>query len=95
MPRPPGPAPVEESEPAPAGEGGMEQRVPEAPRHGSPLLQAADEVAAIIDSLRGALDQMEEVLELIETAEGQKIADEREIESLRRLLRQLQGPRQA
>ena len=36
---------------------------------------------------------MEEVLELVELAERQKLADEQEIESLRRALRQLQRPR--
>jgi hypothetical protein len=36
---------------------------------------------------------MEEVLELIELAERQKSADEREIESLRRALRKIQQPR--
>ena len=36
---------------------------------------------------------MEEVLELVELAERQKFADEREIESLRRPLHQLQHPR--
>jgi hypothetical protein len=36
---------------------------------------------------------MEEVLELVELAERQKLTDEREIDSLRRLLRQLQPPR--
>ena len=36
---------------------------------------------------------MEEVLELAELADRQKTADEREIESLRRALRQLQRPR--
>jgi len=36
---------------------------------------------------------MEEVLELVELAERQKSADEREIESLRRALRKIQQPR--
>lgn len=58
-------------------------------RRGSPLLQAADEVAEVIESLKQTLAQMEEVLELIENAERQKISDEREIESLRRALRQI------
>jgi len=47
----------------------------------------------IIASLKQALERMEEVLELVEHAERQKLADEHEIESLRRLLRQLQRPR--
>lgn len=47
----------------------------------------------IVESLKQALRQMEEVLELVEHAERQKLADEHEIDSLRRLLRQLQHPR--
>lgn len=43
----------------------------------------------VVEGLKRALDQMEEVLELVELAERQKLADEREIESLRRALRQL------
>ncbi len=62
-------------------------------RSGSPLMQAADEVAEVIESLKQTLAQMEEVLELIETAERQKLTDEKEIESLRRALRQLQPRR--
>jgi len=60
---------------------------------GSPLLQAADEVADVIESLKQTLAQMEEVMELIELAERQKLTDEREIESLHRALRQLQSRR--
>jgi hypothetical protein len=37
---------------------------------------------------------MEEVLETLELAERQKDADEREIESLRRSLRQIHRPRE-
>lgn len=62
-------------------------------RRGSPLIQAADEAAEIIESLKHTLAQMEEVLELIEVAERQKISDEHEIESLRRALRQIQSRR--
>jgi len=57
--------------------------------------QAIEEVNQVIDSLRESLDDMEEVLETLELAERQKSADEHEIESLRRALRQLQRPRQA
>ena len=39
-----------------------------------------------------ALSQMEEVLRLVELAERQKFADERELESLRRALHKLQPP---
>ena len=60
---------------------------------GSAISQAVNEVMQIVESLRQALNQMEDVLELVEHAERQKLADEREIESLRRALRQLQQPR--
>ena len=56
-------------------------------------MQAADDVADVIESLKQTLAQMEEVMELIELAERQKLLDEREIESLRRALRQLQSRR--
>jgi len=62
-------------------------------RRGSPLMQAADDVAEIVETLKQTLNQMEEVLELIELAERQKLIDEREIEGLRRQLRQLQSRR--
>ena len=39
----------------------------------------------IVESLKQALNQMEDVLELVEVAERQKLGDEREIDSLRRL----------
>ena len=60
---------------------------------GSAISQAVSEVMAIVESLKQALERMEEVLELVEHAERQKLADEHEIDSLRRLLRQLQHPR--
>jgi hypothetical protein len=63
--------------------------------HPSAISQALDEVMQIVDALKRAADQMEEVLELVELAERQKLADEHEIESLRRALRQLQRPRGA
>ena len=60
------------------------------PAHkGSAISQALDEVMQIIEALKGAVDQMEDVLELVELAERQKLADEREIDSLRRALRQI------
>ena len=59
----------------------------------SAINQAVDEVMGIVESLKQALAQMEDVLELVEHAERQKLADEHEIDSLRRLLRQLQHPR--
>lgn len=57
------------------------------------ISQAVNEVMAVVESLKQALERMEEVLELVEHAERQKLADEHEIDSLRRLLRQLQHPR--
>ena len=60
---------------------------------GSAISQAVSEVTQVVESLREALNQMEDVLELVELAERQKLTDEREIDSLRRLLRQLQQPR--
>ena len=47
----------------------------------------------MIESLKEALDDMEEVLETLELAERQKVADEHEIDGLRRALRQLQRSR--
>jgi hypothetical protein len=52
-----------------------------------------NEVTQVVESLKQALNQMEDVLELVEHAERQKLGDEHEIESLRRALRQLQHPR--
>ena len=56
--------------------------------------EAIEEVNHIIETLRGTLDDMEEVLETLELAERQKNADEQEIETLRRGLRQLHRPRE-
>ena len=56
--------------------------------------QAIEEVNHIIVNLRSTLDDMEEVLETLELAERQKNADEQEIETLRRSLRQLHRPRE-
>jgi hypothetical protein len=58
---------------------------------GSAISRAVKEVTEIAGSLRRALEQMEELLELVELAERQKLADEREIESLLHALRQLQS----
>jgi hypothetical protein len=60
---------------------------------GSAISQAVSETAKIVESLRQSLEQMEEVLELVELAERQKLTDEREIESLLRALRKIQPPR--
>ena len=57
------------------------------------VYKAIEEVNALVDFLRGALDDMEELLEMLELFERQKNADEREIESLRHALRQMHRPR--
>jgi hypothetical protein len=60
------------------------------------VAEAIEEVNQIIASLKQALEQMDEVLETLELAEVQKTADEREIQTLRQSLRQLdrRGPRE-
>jgi len=79
----PAPAPV--SAPAPASR---------AVKHGgSAIGQTVEDVRRIVESLEQALEEMEEVLRLVELAEHQKFADERELESLRRALHKLQPPR--
>ncbi len=59
---------------------------------GSAIGQTVEEVRQIVESLEQALEQMVEVLRLVELAEQQKFADERELESLRRALHKLQPP---
>jgi len=56
------------------------------------LQEAIDQVGDIIETLRQSLDEMEEVLELLEALERQTGADQHELESLRRALRQLHRP---
>jgi hypothetical protein len=73
--------------------------VPPPPRERQPAAPAAvqgaiDDVNRIIETLQGTLNDMEEVLETLELAERQKNADEQEIETLRRGLRQLHRPRE-
>ncbi len=55
---------------------------------------AIEEVNTIIENLREVLDEMDGVLETLELAERQKNADEHEIDSLRRALRQVHRPRE-
>lgn len=97
--------PLATSEPAPAQEARPVPQTADAPepgysapteaRSGSAIEQALAQVNEIVELLRRALDEMEEVLETVELAERQKIEDEREIESLRRALRQLHRPRES
>ena len=68
-------------------------REPEPEAKGPAISEAIEQISEIVEALKRILDQMEEVLELTEVAERQKNLDEREIDSLRRALRQLQPPR--
>ena len=58
------------------------------------MTSAIEQVNQIIETLQATLNEMEEVLETVEYAERQKTADEQEIETLRRSLRQLHRPRE-
>ncbi len=58
--------------------------------HGSTIGRTVEQVRQVVESLEQALEQMVEVLRLVELAEHQKFADERELESLRRALHKLQ-----
>ncbi len=64
------------------------------PASATSVQHAIDEANRIIDALRAALEDMEEVLETLELAERQKDTDEQEIESLRRALRQMHRSRE-
>jgi hypothetical protein len=59
----------------------------------SAISQAVAHATEIAESLKHTIDQLDEILELVELAERQKIADEREIDELRRALRRIQPPR--
>ena len=89
------PAPSKPFQPHSAPVEPTEEKFHSAPRRNNPdisgITRAVNEVTDIVESLRQALERMEEVLELVEIAERQKIADEREIESLLRALRQFQS----
>ena len=56
----------------------------------SPIEEAITHAEQIAANLRAALEDMEEILELLEIAQVQKIGDEREIADLRRALQRLQ-----
>jgi hypothetical protein len=68
-------------------------RVPAAqPAEPTAVSAAVSEVEKVVEALKRAAEQMEEVLELVELAERQKLADERELDSLRRALNRLHRP---
>jgi len=88
-----GPAAEEEAAPQPEVHKETPSRKTQA-THGS-IQAAIEQVNEIISALKDTLEQMDEVLESLEYFERQGNADEREIESLRRSLRQLQRPRES
>lgn len=59
----------------------------------SAISQAVAHATEIAESLKQMIDQLDEVLELVEVAERQKLVDERELDELRRALRRIQPPR--
>jgi hypothetical protein len=63
------------------------------PAEVSAISQAVAHATEIAESLKHTIDQLDEILELVELAERQKLADEREIDELRRALRRIQPPR--
>jgi len=63
------------------------------PAEPTAITQAVEHAMFIATALKELHDQMDEVLELVEIAERQKIADERELEELRRALRRIQPQR--
>jgi hypothetical protein len=63
------------------------------PAETSAISQAVAHATEIAESLKQMIDELDEVLELVEVAERQKLADEREIDELRRALRRIQPPR--
>ena len=64
------------------------------PAETSAIHEAVSIATEIATSLKQMIDQLDEILELVEVAERQKLADEREIDELRRALRRIQPPRQ-
>jgi hypothetical protein len=65
------------------------------PADTSAIHQAVAHATEIAEGLRELVDRIDEILELVEVAERQKLADERELDNLRRALRRIQPPRQS
>lgn len=63
---------------------------PEPQRQGSAVAQAVEDVYGIVETLKKVMEDLDELLETLELAERQKIEDERELDNLRRAMRQLQ-----
>jgi hypothetical protein len=63
------------------------------PAETSAIHQAVAHATEIAEDLRELVDRIDEILELVEVAERQKLVDERELDNLRRALRRIQPPR--
>jgi hypothetical protein len=72
---------------APISGGGQE------PRSNGPIGKALRDLEDIISTLKKAVNDLEVVFEFLEEADIQKVTTDRELESLRRALRQLHRPR--
>ena len=81
------PTAAESPEPPRPSGGERAERRDFKPASPAAVTEAIEEVNQIITSLKQVLDTMEEILETLELAEVQKTADEREIQSLRNALR--------
>ncbi|HEU5068914.1 MAG TPA: hypothetical protein VFV96_00695 [Verrucomicrobiae bacterium] len=68
---------------------------PPAPAPASSAIgEAIEDVYRITESLKKVMEELDELLETLELVERQKIEDERELDQLRRALRQIQRPRE-
>ena len=63
------------------------------PAEATAIHEAVAHATFIAAALKELHDQMDEILELVEVAERQKLADERELDELRRALRRIQPQR--
>jgi hypothetical protein len=97
------PMPANVSEEAPP-DNILEREEPERPLHEAPprnvvatpaIQQAIEQIHKINKDLQWVLLEMEKAVETLEEAEVQKYADEREIESLKNAMRQLNRTREA
>lgn len=79
-------ATAHETEPINEGEAREPLPPPFQPAKAASIQMALDKVTTIIGELRDVLNDMELVLEYLEDAERQQLADEREIESLQQRL---------
>lgn len=67
---------------------------PPSPKQVSAVAEAIEDVYRITEALKKVMEDLDELLETLELAERQKIEDERELDQLRRALRQVQRPRE-